>query len=80
MNTTFKFRALACSGLFLVFVSLAHAETSYVVTDGNKKATRSFTADATPPLDPVPEPSGISLILLGLGGVGLALKLRKRAA
>jgi hypothetical protein len=60
---------------------MAHAQNLYVAADGNK--TQSIPTDITTPpgqhLEPVPEPSAASLILLGLGGVGLAMKLRKRS-
>jgi hypothetical protein len=80
MNTSLLFKCLACWGLFLAFGSILHAETAYVVTDADKNATAKAASDVTvPPLTPVPEPSATSLILLGLGGVALGVRLRKRA-
>jgi PEP-CTERM motif-containing protein len=83
MNISFTLRCLVCCVTLAASISLAQAD---VVSHGDKKAPQSIatvitTSDnpATTPLDQVPEPSTGSLILIGLGSVGLAMKLRKQA-
>jgi hypothetical protein len=62
--------------------SLAYAEDRPAVPDGNKNEqaaiTKVINAPNDTPLDQVPEPSTESMILIGVGGIGLAMKLRKR--
>jgi hypothetical protein len=86
MNISFTFRYLLCCVTLAASASLAQAKDTYVVSNGNAKAPQSIAtviaasnSAASTPLDQVPEPSTGSLILLGLGGVALAMKLRKRA-
>ena len=83
MNISFKLKCLMCCLTLVAFGSIARAQDAYVAVDGDKKAPQSVPTDVAPsnvrPFDPVPEPSTVSLILLGLGTAGLAMKLRKRA-
>jgi hypothetical protein len=74
------FRCFLCCITLLALGSVVHGQDMYV-SDGDKNGKQSSSAVDTPsnnrPLDPVPEPSTGSLILLGLGGVALAVKLRR---
>jgi hypothetical protein len=83
MNISSTLRCLLCCVTLAASASLAQAD---VVSHGDTKAPHSIAtviatsnSPASTPLDQVPEPSTGSLILLGLGGVALAMKLRKRA-
>jgi len=83
MNISFTLRCLVCCVTLAASVSLAQADA---VSNGGKKVSQSIAtvittsnSPASTPLDQVPEPSTGSLILLGLGSVALAMKLRKRA-
>jgi hypothetical protein len=82
MNISCASRCLAFSIILVALGSIAHAQ-DLVASDTNKNAQKSvptvIIASNDTPLDQVPEPSTGSLILLGLGGACLAMKLRKRA-
>jgi hypothetical protein len=83
MNISFTSRRFVCCVALVALGSVAYAQDLEVASDTNKTGHHSFpTVISTAnnrPLYPVPEPSTGSLILLGLGGVGLAMKLRKRS-
>jgi hypothetical protein len=71
-----------CCVTLVASASLAQAD---VVSHVDKKAPQTIATviatsnnPASTPLDQVPEPSTGSLILIGLGSVGLAMKLRKQ--
>jgi len=82
MKAYFTLRCFACCIILVALGSLAHGQDLSVSDAGDKNVHQSSSTVITPPnnrpLAPVPEPSAGSLILLGLGGVGLAMKLRKR--
>jgi len=78
---TFKPMPFICSGIYLALASVGHAQNPVAIDTNKAGPTLNVDeANAAPrSFDPVPEPSTGSVILLGLGGVGLALYLRKRA-
>ena len=85
MNTSFR---IACFAVFMAIISIgsfAHGQASTSTNDGKKPPAPApslpalVSAPNTPALMPIPEPSAGAMILLGLGGVGLAMKLRKLA-
>ena len=72
-----------CCIVLVALGSVAHGQ-DFSVSDAGDKNVKQFsptviTTANNRPFDPVPEPSTGSLILLALGSVGLAMKLRKRA-
>ena len=83
MNISSTLRLLVCCIALATPGSLAHGRDFSVSNAGNKNAKQVSSTVITPannrPLDPIPEPSTGSLILLGVGGVVLAMKLRKRS-
>ncbi len=83
MKAYFTLSHFACCIVLIAIGSLAHGQDLSVSTAGDKTGRQSSSMVITPPNDrplvPVPEPSAGSLILLGLGSVGLAMKLRKQA-
>lgn len=83
MYVSCKSRWVACCVTLVALGSLAHAQDpsviSYTDKHGHKSTIPVITAPDAQALNPVPEPSAGSLILFSLGGIGLALKLRKRA-
>jgi len=83
MNISFGFRFFACFLALTAIGSLAHAQGPSGAQEGKKTATPTLPTLTTPAnaatFNPVPEPSAESLILIGLGCAGLALRLRKRA-
>ena len=82
MNATFQFRCFLCSVALIALGSMAYAQDLSVSDSGKtgqKAISKAIVIPEDRPLEPVPEPSTGSLIMLGLGGVGLAMKLRQRA-
>ena len=83
MNVSSALRFFVCYVALAALGSVADGKDFSVSDAGDKEGNQASSKVITPannrPLDPVPEPSTGSLILLGLGGTGLAMKLRKRA-
>jgi hypothetical protein len=83
MNASFALRLFVCCIALAAQGSMAGAREISVSDAGDKNVKQvsslTITTSNNRPFDPVPEPSTGSLILLGLGCVGLAMKLRKRA-
>ena len=83
MNTSFRLAGFAVFMVIITIGSFARAQGTTTTNDGKKKAATSLpalvSAPNTPALMPVPEPSAGAMILLGLGGVSLGMKLRKLA-
>jgi hypothetical protein len=77
MNATFALRSLVCFLVLSAQICVAHGQDISISQHGDN-VKQAATSNTTPaPLIPIPEPSTESLILLSLGGIGLAMKLRK---
>ena len=85
MNTSFRLAGFAVFMVIITIGSFARAQGPASSNDGKKTVAPApslpalVSAPNTPALMPVPEPSAGAMILLGLGGVGLAMKLRRLA-
>ena len=80
MNLDFALKCFVCSIALAMQDPLAHGHDISLSRTGDnvKQDSQKSVTPSAAPLSPVPEPSAASLILLSLGGVGLAMKLRKR--
>ena len=80
MNIYSALKCLVCCLTLVALGTIARGEDIHVSNHGDKQAAHPVATYNEPPIkaDSVPEPSTGSLILLSLGGLGLALKLRKR--
>jgi hypothetical protein len=78
MNIAFASRCLVCCIALAAQSSIAYGQDISIPGLGDKSSPKAIGASNEPPLDPIPEPSAGSLILLSLGGVALGMKLRKQ--
>jgi hypothetical protein len=63
---------------FFSYAGLTRSRTAGVPMGYEYRIDGQVSADATPPVDPVPEPASLMLFATGLIGTGVALRRRRR--
>jgi hypothetical protein len=83
MNNTVSFKRLLCIGILFLSAACVQAADSHVISAKDQPSAKPAQIEVkdadTPSLMPVPEPSAVSLVFLGVGAALLAMRLRKRA-